>query len=295
MTARPFLPPIRELPAPGCHFLHADPALPRRIVIGWERQTRPSYSWRGLERPDGPLCIFQFTLHGCGVLERGGVRYELPPGTGFLVAVPDDHHYYLPAGWDPWEFCYILFDGEDVLRHIRWVIANRGPQVALPLEHPVLRHLADMAWAIHGGQYTEVESAAAALYRLVMHFRRLVEHPPTAPTPPIVQAVQFAAQCFSAEIDIDDLAAAAGLSRAHFSRRFRTEIGISPLQYLTEVRLRRAMSLLRGTILPLEEVADQCGFAGASYFGKVFRKTLGITPADYRRGVEAVLEQRRVG
>ena len=79
-------------------FSHADAEFPRRVTLGWSREALPSYSWRGLERLDSP-CIFQYTLAGRGVLERGGTRYLLAPGTAFLVEVPDDHHYYLPEGW----------------------------------------------------------------------------------------------------------------------------------------------------------------------------------------------------
>lgn len=263
-------------------FSHADADLPRGAVLGWSRETLPSYSWRGLERPDTP-CIFQYTLAGCGVLERGGTGYLLDSGKAFLVEVPDDHHYYLPEGWAPWEFVYLCFEGgDDVLRHVRWILAHHGPVLTLPSGHAALRCYEELFLAIHRQTMPDVETLAALLYRLVLHLRQAVDRPHTTPRPAIAQSLQFIARNYAREIGIDALAGEAGLSRAHFCRLFRREMGVSPLHYLTQVRLERAQALLRATPYTLEAIAQQCGFADASYFGKRFLQAFGMTPTVYR-------------
>jgi AraC-like DNA-binding protein len=271
-------------------FPQAEADMPQQVLLGWEQKTGPGYSWQGLERPDGPLGIFQYTLAGRGVLERDGVRHILTAGDAFLVAVPDDHHYYLPAGWEPWEFLFLCFDGEDVLRQTRRMLQQHGPIFTLTPAHPALAEFAHLARLVASAQLPDVETLAALLYRFTLALRRSCGTPPRMPRPPVARAIHFIAQHAAANIGIDELARAARLSRAHFSRLFHQETGLTPSEYLQVIRLQRAASLLRGTMLSIEAVAEHCGFVGASYFGKVFRKMCGITPHAYRQGAQPAVE-----
>ncbi|HEX2951986.1 MAG TPA: AraC family transcriptional regulator [Armatimonadota bacterium] len=277
------LPPgMMNSPNLNGYFPHDDPNLPHHISMGWERRTSPTYSWWGLQRPDGPTCIFQYTLAGHGVLERAEERYVLKAGQAFLVTVPDDHHYYLPAGWEPWEFVFICFDGGDVIRHVHWVLDQQGPVFDLPIDHPVLGCYSELLSAMQAQQCPNVEMIAECLYRFILRLRRSVKHPPTLPRQEVTRVLQYVAQHYAEDINIENLAEASGLSRAHFSRIFHHEMGTSPLQYLLDIRLQRATCLLRSTQFSLEEISAQCGFASANYFGKVFRKHYATTPMAYR-------------
>jgi AraC family transcriptional regulator len=85
------------------------------------------------------------------------------------------------------------------------------------------------------------------------------------------------------EVTLDDLAAVAGLSRFHLCRAFREMTGLPPHAYLTRARLAAARRLLRGTDLPIGEVALQCGFASPNQFATSFRRGVGVTPTAFRR------------
>lgn len=69
-------------------------------------------------------------------------------------------------------------------------------------------------------------------------------------------------------------------------RLFRTATGTTPIEYLLEVRLRRAAELLRRTGLPVGEVAARCGFHDSNYFSKRFRALYGVSPRTFRGGLE---------
>jgi AraC family transcriptional regulator len=86
------------------------------------------------------------------------------------------------------------------------------------------------------------------------------------------------------EIKLADLARVAGISQFHFSRLFKQSLGLSPHQYLLQQRVERAKRLLKGSKLPIAEIALQCGFNSQSHLGKLFRDATGLTPRDYRRG-----------
>ncbi|MBB4906850.1 AraC family transcriptional regulator [Actinophytocola algeriensis] len=89
---------------------------------------------------------------------------------------------------------------------------------------------------------------------------------------------------------VEDLAAAAGLSRAAFAKRFTTIIGQPPLGYLTWWRMTTAARLLRETDEPLRTIAARCGYASEYAFGKAFKRAFDTAPGQYRASQGAVLE-----
>jgi AraC family transcriptional regulator len=84
-------------------------------------------------------------------------------------------------------------------------------------------------------------------------------------------------------LTVEDMADAAGLSRAHFTRCFHAATGCTPYGYVRERRVARARDLLQATKLPIAEVAAVTGFHSQSHLGRVFRAATGMTPGEYRR------------
>jgi AraC-like DNA-binding protein len=83
-------------------------------------------------------------------------------------------------------------------------------------------------------------------------------------------------------LGVDDLARAAGLSRAHFSREFRREFGESPHAYLLTRRLERAAALLRTTDRSVADICFSVGLQSVGSFTTSFTRTHGVSPTAYR-------------
>src|SRR5256714_9295877 len=83
-------------------------------------------------------------------------------------------------------------------------------------------------------------------------------------------------------LDVDDLAGAAGLSRAHFSREFRRAFGESPHAYLLTRRLERAAALLRNTDRSVADICFSVGLQSVGSFTTSFTRTFGVPPPKYR-------------
>ena len=98
----------------------------------------------------------------------------------------------------------------------------------------------------------------------------------------LLRAKDLADARFFEPLGVDDLAAAAGLSRAHFSREFRRAFGISPHAYLLTRRLERAAALLRNTDNSVAEVCLAVGLQSIGSFTTSFKRTYGISPTAYR-------------
>jgi AraC-like DNA-binding protein len=83
-------------------------------------------------------------------------------------------------------------------------------------------------------------------------------------------------------LTVDDLAAEARLSRAHFSREFRRAFGESPYSYLLTRRLERAASLLRNTDYSVADICMSVGLSSVGSFTSSFTRRFGVTPTEYR-------------
>ncbi|MDN7908549.1 AraC family transcriptional regulator [Burkholderia diffusa] len=103
---------------------------------------------------------------------------------------------------------------------------------------------------------------------------------PQPVSPAIGDVLRMVDASFAQPLNLDTLAAVAGLSVSRFTARFRSEVGLSPHRYLCLVRVRRAQDLLRAGLAP-SVVATEVGFFDQSHLCRHFRRVLGITPRDY--------------
>ncbi|OPA75103.1 hypothetical protein BVG16_21060 [Paenibacillus selenitireducens] len=83
-------------------------------------------------------------------------------------------------------------------------------------------------------------------------------------------------------LSMQELAEQFMLTPVQLTRRFRKAFGVTPSEFLNEVRLTRARHLLEGTTLKLDEIAAQCGYENGFYLSRVFSKNTGMPPSVYR-------------
>lgn len=84
------------------------------------------------------------------------------------------------------------------------------------------------------------------------------------------------------EINVDDMASAAAVSRSSLNRKMKMLVGVTPADFLREARIKRACSLLATTKMAISDIAYRCGFSDPKYFSRTFRQSTGTTPTDYR-------------
>jgi AraC-like DNA-binding protein len=99
---------------------------------------------------------------------------------------------------------------------------------------------------------------------------------------------------YAEPITVDDLAAAAGLSRAHFSRMFTRTFGESPREYLQTRRLERAASLLRYTDRSVADICVMVGLRSLGSFTTSFARVYGLPPAAYRASLPPAAMHARI-
>jgi AraC-like DNA-binding protein len=110
----------------------------------------------------------------------------------------------------------------------------------------------------------------------------------------LLRAKDLADARYAEPLEVDDLARAAGLSKAHFSREFRRTFGESPYVYLLTRRLERAAALLRNTDYSVAEICLEVGLQGIGSFTTSFKRMYGMTPTAYRAASPPASNQARV-
>lgn len=93
------------------------------------------------------------------------------------------------------------------------------------------------------------------------------------------------------DIDIKQMAAQADMPVRTFTRRFRQALGLTPNQYLQDLRIENGRDLLKTTDLGVQDIAEQVGYKDTAYFSRVFKSRVGLTPTEYKKMVRPKLFQ----
>jgi AraC-like DNA-binding protein len=229
------------------------------------------------------------------VTERGAGRY-LSRGTRDFASTravgvfnPGEPHeggvFDTAHGW-----CYrAIYLGPRVLQRLGEAVVGKQDVVPYVRRNAVAdAHLASLAFATH----EVLEQSTSRLTReahLIDAYARLVgAHAemsivPATPAPAlarVARAVELMQDRFAENLSVDELARVTGLSPFHFIRMFRRGLGMPPHGYLTQVRLRHARAALASGVSPAE-AALAAGFCDQSHLTKHFKRSYGITPAQY--------------
>lgn len=194
-----------------------------------------------------------------------------------------------------------ILDDRSATTH--WRLIDR-----LARAYPRVRVKPNILYTIDGNVLTSAGSSAGidlCLHIVALDFgenaawqvaQRLVAHPPRediAPqyrpfaTPHIrnsrLAKIMNQLQAEMNKIDsVAEMARVANISERSLHRKFKTELGLSPSEWLSKDRMRRAMQFLLHSDLPIEKVADQCGFSSTDVFRKKFKSFTGMNPSTFR-------------
>ncbi len=112
--------------------------------------------------------------------------------------------------------------------------------------------------------------------------RQLSEDELTGTLNTVEKAKSYMNEHFTRSISLTLLSEQCHVSSSYLHRVFQKQTGITPMQYITNLRIREAKYLLETSALPIVDIAEHCGFVDSRYFSRVFKKQVGHTPSQYR-------------
>jgi transcriptional regulator GlxA family with amidase domain len=102
------------------------------------------------------------------------------------------------------------------------------------------------------------------------------------------KSIKLMSESPGAEIELDSIARASGLSRPHFYRLFRTQTGVTPNLYLNTLIMEQALDALVATEVPIADIGFDLGFSSQSGFTRFFAANVGMAPTEYRRAAKVL-------
>ncbi|QXM09491.1 response regulator transcription factor [Geomonas subterranea] len=115
---------------------------------------------------------------------------------------------------------------------------------------------------------------------------RSAAHAPECDLPPnLLRCIRYIKENLGDPISLESMAQEGGLSKHHFCREFKKIIGMTPMQFLSRLRIKRSKDLLRKDI-PVSTVAMKVGFNDLSSFNRHFRELVGGTPSEFKKSLQ---------
>ncbi|MDF2924207.1 MAG: AraC family transcriptional regulator [Paenibacillaceae bacterium] len=244
------------------------------------------YDWNNRTRASDPCTyVIQYTLSGEGALELDGKTFSITPGQVFMIQYPGESRHYLPAASPGWEFVFITLQGAAMPELWTQLLDANGPAPLLHTDSAPIRLLDQIYREADKKRITDVYQASALAYQLMMELLRASRNRnqtesmwPAA----IIQAAQHIREHYAEVQGPDQLAELAGLSKYYFIRLFRQTTGLTTIQFITKIRMEKAVELLRHSNLTLTDIARLTGFTSVNYFNRTFHQWVGVTPGRFR-------------
>ena len=220
---------------------------------------------------------------GEGVAEIGGGEYPFTPGTIHIVPPGMPHRKRSTGGFRD------LYFHTDTLQH--------GPSSArssFEPQAPILLadddcHTMEKILSVLLERYLlhqKTDEITEALYGVTLQL--IEEWTRDTPPAPVIQQLMHTITVSYSDPDfrIAEALTATGYNKDHIRRQFHAFTGMTPNEYLTDIRIQYAKRLLRQKNqlrLPVSEIAWMCGFYDAAYFCRLFRKHVGVSPSEYSK------------
>ena len=219
-----------------------------------------------------------------------GAYYRCTPGTAVLINSGVEHESYYEPNTDGLETLWLLVSYEKIIFSNSIVKGSEIESINKGTLHSELPELKlKETWDEFDSNPSDFNRYRLKL-ALSCTFARIIGHGKETALDlkeyqeQIVNKVKnYIAKNLTHDINITQLEKLSGYSRYHFSRLFSEYQGISPAAFLNELSMKQAIRLLQHEATTVKEIALKCGFQDASYFCKVFRRSYGVSPDEFRK------------
>jgi len=237
-----------------------------------------------VNRPRGlPQYQCFYCVKGEGELILDGQRMLVRPGQA-MVLQANDAHIYHQTGPEKWVLDIVMLNGPSCGEIMKVLGIHQSGVYGM--DDPKLFQIY-IKRLLKAGE-KEARECAKVCYDFLLDFaasiHRIHAPQPAKENPLIEELVDYMTEHFAEDISLEDMASFVGLSKEYMCTIFKKEMGETMIHYLTIIRIGHAkMYLKEYPDKHAAEVGRMCGYESPSYFGKVFKAVVGMSPEQYRK------------
>ena len=236
--------------------------------------------------------ILIYCVDGTGKVNINSVTFNMAPGD-FVIIPHHVKHSYITNENTPWTIYWCHFKGPQSDAILKQMIANEQ-RFRYSVEFVEERiNLFDKLYSfLEQGYSTENLTYVNLLflqYLTSFAFRNRFQNIlPEIHKEPAEKSIQFMQNNIDKTLSLLELATSVNLSVSHYAFLFKRKTGFPPIEYFNHLKIQKACQYLQFTDLRIGEIAFKVGFDDQFYFSRLFNRTMGFGPKDYRKSRAAV-------
>lgn len=231
--------------------------------------------------------VIHYVTKGYGTFKFNGKVFNLKQGDIFILLKGMQVEYVASID-DPWEYYWIGFSGSNANEYLNRTsitnscVANCEENSKIP---QIILNMCEISKTYNLSKSDDIlllKELYSLLYALIEEFPKPFEYKDKELHTYIQDALNFINSNYMHSITVQEIADYVNLSRSYLYKMFIKNLGISPQRYLINLRMYKATLLLKGTKLPIGEVASSVGYSDSLLFSKTFSKHFSMSPLNYR-------------
>jgi AraC-like DNA-binding protein len=230
--------------------------------------------------------VLLYIAHGSGIYSSSNKKNIQLRAGNLLLLFPGEWHSYKPNPTTGWDEYWIGFKGSHMEDYIKNSFFDRQKEIFNVGQNLELVQLYKNAINIAIEQNFGFQQLLAGitnhLLAITISTTKNFSNDPRNAKHRISKAQMIMFENSHTEIDLEDVASNIYMSYSWFRRLFKEYTGLSPYQYIQELRIQKSKELLTATTLTCQEIAYRIGFDNPMHFSSTFRKKTGLSPTKYR-------------
>ncbi|RXK86641.1 helix-turn-helix domain-containing protein [Filimonas effusa] len=260
-----------------------DPMISNLFITNIGYYPNAHYHFRS--RPRGTdQHILIFCHEGKGYVTIESTEYTINPGEFIIIPMKASHTYTADKS-HPWTIYWVHFKGNAAQEIVNRFQKNSAGKMFLQSPGKCIDLFNDIYSQLERG-YGKDTLAYVNMsfwhFIAAMLFNEAVDVKETKDKGAIEKAIDFLSKNVDKPVTLEEIAAQASLSPAHFSATFKKRTGFSPIEYFTQLKIQKACQYLLFTELRIKEIAQELGIEDPYYFSRLFTKVIGSSPNQYR-------------
>ena len=243
--------------------------------------------------------ILIYCLQGKGYCVLDGVKHEVRANQYIIIPSTTKPLSYWADMDDPWTIYWLHFTGSDLLTfNKKYQIKMDNPPVYIPYNTEGILIWNKIYDSLSLGlSLSNMLNANLCLSHFLATFlfpqHHNLKYMENEDNDMINQIVDYMKDNLKKKLTVQEIASLYNFSESYFSKLFRTSTGMSPMDYFIHLKMQEACKMLCDTTLQIKYIAHSMGYDDPYYFSRIFKKTMNMSPQNYRESMLKILDNNK--